>query len=312
MEKLTNAAERISNATKHGSTDVDNAVKYVLASKPILAHILKGCLKEYENISLEDIEKKYIEGNPSVANEPVHEDDYMPNITGVNIEHTTLQEGKSTFDVKFNALAPDDNNYMHLIVNVEGQKSDKYSLIKRGIYYCGRMLSAQYGRNFKSPNYNKVCKVVSIWICFDSSAVKKNTINRYTLQEETISGQYKLHPKEYNLIDVVLIYLDKDETPNSLLNLLDTIFMRTYNSIDEKLIALENSGLQVTEEVEKRVVDMCNYSEFIEERAAEEKTVEFVEKMLKNNEPLSKILAYTDLTEQRIFEIAARIGVVIS
>ena len=54
-----------------------------------------------------------------------------------------------------------------LIINVEAQNDfyPGYPLIKRGIYYCCRMISSQYGREFTGPHYEKIKKVYSIWIC---------------------------------------------------------------------------------------------------------------------------------------------------
>ena len=59
---------------------------------------------------------------------------------------------------------------MEIIVNVEAQNkyNPGYPLIKRGIYYVSRMLSAQNGVDFKSGEYGKLKKVCSIWICLNA------------------------------------------------------------------------------------------------------------------------------------------------
>ncbi|SHI94607.1 hypothetical protein SAMN02745671_02193 [Anaerovibrio lipolyticus DSM 3074] len=44
----------------------DKACKEVLSEKGIIGHILKTCVKEYQNVSVEDIVNKYIQGNPEV------------------------------------------------------------------------------------------------------------------------------------------------------------------------------------------------------------------------------------------------------
>lgn len=46
---------------------------------------------------------------------------------------------------------------IRLIINVEAQNNFKpgYPLLKRAIYYCGQMLSAQYGTKFNHSHYEK-------------------------------------------------------------------------------------------------------------------------------------------------------------
>ena len=53
----------------------DRAAKKLLANKLVLAHILKGCVKEYQVCSIMDIAQKYIEGEPEVGTTGVYMDD---------------------------------------------------------------------------------------------------------------------------------------------------------------------------------------------------------------------------------------------
>ena len=104
----------------------------------------------------------------------------MPVITGSNTEFSSATEGKVTFDLKFNAVVPDEEGTRQMIINVEGQNRAAYPILKRGIYYCGRMLSAQYGTVFKQSHYEKLRKVISIWVCFAGDEKNVNTINSYS------------------------------------------------------------------------------------------------------------------------------------
>ena len=45
----------------------DEACKTVLSEKGIAAHILKECVEEYTDISVEDIVHKYIQGKPETS-----------------------------------------------------------------------------------------------------------------------------------------------------------------------------------------------------------------------------------------------------
>ena len=62
MEVQNALANRIDTAGEMIS--YDEACKQVLANKTILAWIMKGCLKEYNDCSISDIAERYIEGEP--------------------------------------------------------------------------------------------------------------------------------------------------------------------------------------------------------------------------------------------------------
>lgn len=64
-----------------------------------------------------------------------------------------------------------------------------YPLIKRGIYYCCRMISSQYGREFTGPHYEKLKKAYSIWVCMNPPGCRKNSIIRYRLEEKPLVGE---------------------------------------------------------------------------------------------------------------------------
>ena len=53
----------------------DRAAKKLLANKLVLAHILKECVREYQDCSIMDIAQKYIEGEPEVGTTGVNMDD---------------------------------------------------------------------------------------------------------------------------------------------------------------------------------------------------------------------------------------------
>ncbi len=258
---------QLESASIGSKATLDNSVKRVLALKPILARILQGVVPEFSNLPIADIENKYIEGKPDIATETVHEGEVVPVITGTNTESSSATEGKVTFDLKFNAVVPDDEGLMQMIINVEGQNKASYPILKRGVYYCGRMLSSQYGTVFVDSHYEKLRKVVSIWICFAGNKKQKNTINRYSLQESKLSGGYNSPISNYNLLDIVMVYIGDDgETDNQLLKMLDKLFNDRYNVEEKKKFLQEDCGVAVTEDVSKEVESMCNYSDYVEER----------------------------------------------
>ena len=132
---------------------LDRACKKLLANKSILAWIKKTCVEEYEECSTQEIERKYIEGIPRIAQDALHRDEAVENgdyIQGGSSEDSSLNEGTVSYDIRFNALKPMRKSNMNskgsvsMIINVEGQTDfyPGYPLPKRGIYYGGR----RYGR----------------------------------------------------------------------------------------------------------------------------------------------------------------------
>ena len=53
----------------------DHVCKKLLANKEILAWIMKNCLSEYRNYSVEEIVGNYIEGNPEISKTALHRDE---------------------------------------------------------------------------------------------------------------------------------------------------------------------------------------------------------------------------------------------
>ena len=128
----------------------DHLAKRLLARKSILAHILKYTVEEFAECSLYDIEKKYIEGEPSLSINTVPLDDTL-DIIGKNTESASLNESFVTFDIIFDAIAPSTGEPIKLIINIEPQKTTRkihYKLMKRAVYYAARLISSQKEKEF--------------------------------------------------------------------------------------------------------------------------------------------------------------------
>ena len=164
MERETPVAEDIRITGENARCDV--VCKRLLSTKEILAHILKACcVEEYRDCDIRDIAGKYIEGQPEVSEVSVMPDETnAPRVRGLNDTDKTLTEGTITYDIRFMAAAPATGEPIRLINNIEAQKNyhTGYPLIKRGVCYCSRMISAQYGTEFVKSNYRNIRKVYSI------------------------------------------------------------------------------------------------------------------------------------------------------
>ena len=239
----------------------DASCKRLLAQKIILAHIMKACLPEYWGLDAEEIAEKYIEGTPQIAKMPVLPDEENePVIRGVSTEDKSPNEGTVTYDIRFYAAAPGSQGRIGLILNVEAQSDfyPGYPLVKRGIYYCCRMVSAQYGTEFTGSHYEKLKKVYSIWICMDPPKHRQNTVIGYHMEEQALIGTPQESRENYDLLSVLLICLGEPEgaESQSVLRMLDVLFSMELRASEKKQILEREFGLPMEEAEEKEAASM--------------------------------------------------------
>ena len=253
----------------------DEACKTVLSEKGIAAHILKECVEEYKNISVEDIVHKYIQGKPEISKVMIQDETVLTKIRTEQTEDSSEKEGTIFFDVRFTALVPDeDDKFIELIINFEAQNDfhPGYPLLKRGIYYCSRMISSQHGTVFMKSDYGKIKKVYSIWICTTPTLEQEYSITRYKMTEENLLGQVKAPKKNYDLLGVVMVCLGQKKYTEltGLLRLLNMALLDKLNGSEKRRIMATEFNIEITPELEKGVDDMCNLSAGIEKKGIAE------------------------------------------
>lgn len=205
----------------------DQHAKHLLASRKLLAEIVKKVVPEFQDASIDDIAEKYIEGTPLVGSIPVAPGltNTMPSkISGGRNEDGAPKEGYITYDILFHARAPGTGEPMTLIINVEAQRSQKestlgYHLMKRAVFYACRLISSQKEREFEGKDYNSIKKIYSIWICMDSPS-RDSYINRYRLEEKHLLHRYEEPQENYDLVNIVLISLGEKADKDRLIHLL--------------------------------------------------------------------------------------------
>lgn len=245
---------------------LDSACKKLLANKAILAHILKECLDEFKDESIEDIRDKYIEGTPEISEEAVHQDEFATEkIIGVDTADKSISEGVTTYDIKFKAIIPGTDMKVHMYINVEAQNdfSPGYPLIKRGLYYCCRMISSQYSREFTGSHYEKIKKVCSVWICTTPPNFRENSITTYTIQEKTITGNSTELKDNYDLLSCIMLCLGNPSDTEGVLQMLDVIITSDLNSEQKKEILERDFEIEMTREIQEEVDNVCNISDGI-------------------------------------------------
>ena len=260
----------------------DAACKRLLSEKAILARIMKECLEEFRDVPVEDIETKYIEGTPEIGETPVLADG-TPRIKGDTNEDTTIREGTVAFDIRFRAIAPRLDGYIELIINIEAQNEyyPGYPLIKRGIYYCSRLISAQYGVDFLPEQYGKVKKVYSIWICMNPPKYRENTINRYRMAEEHLVGKAEEKPENYDLLTTLMICLGDSDRSEGLLRMLDVLLATDIQPQIKKNVLEDEFSIPISQSFEQEVSGMCNLSKGVLERGLKEGRAKGIEEGMK-------------------------------
>lgn len=275
----------------------DAACKRLLSEKIILAWIMKNCIQEYRDCSVNEIAEKYIDGRPQAAEVPTAPDETnaAPMICSWGSEDTSMTEGTVTYDIRFTASVPASEEQIRLIINVEAQNDfyPGYPLIKRGIYYCSRLISSQYGTEFTESHYENIKKVYSIWICMNPPKNRENSITRYYMTEENLVGSVNEQKADYDLMTVIMICLGRQEGKNytGVLKLLDVLLSTETDSAEKCQILQEDFQIEMTEALEREVSLMCNLSKGVEEKGMKKG----MEKGIEKGRIYGAITAYEDV-----------------
>ena len=302
----------------------DEACKRVLSERGIMAHILKACTEEFKDCDLQDIAQRYIQGEPSISRIAVEPEAISPRIESEQTEDKSGTEGTVYYDIRFHAVAPVDGKLIQLIINLEAQNdfNPGYPLLKRAVYYCGRMISSQYGAVFVKSHYEKIQKVYSIWICTMPTKKWEYNISRYRLTEDHLIGHTQAERSHYDLINIVLVCLGSKNYKQlkGILRLLNMLLLDNISSQEKQKLLEKEFDVTMTPHLEKGVAAMCNLSEGIERRGEKrgrklgeevgEKRgwnlgkQDDVLEMLKDGVPFEKIAQYTKLSLEAIADIA--------
>lgn len=329
MEAENDLARMLYTVFDEDMEKLDASCKKMLSFKSVLSWMLRTCVKEFYTVSLKDIEEKYIIGTPEISKTPVHRDEKLKGetvavhrnaerIEGIRNEDSSLKEGTALFDIKFEVINPESTDeVITMIVNVESQGDffPGYPLTKRAVYYCGRMLSAQYGTVFTNSQYEKVKHVISLWVCLNPPAYRKNTLNLYSLNETRLVGDFEEKRNNYDLITVGIICLGntEDERCIGLIKMLSILLSDELRVEDKKRRLYDEFGIAMTKEIEKEMIRMCDYSKMVEDKGMMKGMVKGILQSLKNliknsNMTIEQAMNVLDIPESDRPMYMARLG----
>ena len=174
----------------------DEQCKKILSYKQILAYIFKECLEEYRDLSLKEIQ------------ELLNEEQNHDRMISRNVEDQSIRGSMIRYDLLYKLRNPVNDKYLWIDIEPQGTDPDTYDLFHRGLYYGARLLDRQRNdpEGFAGDDFDKIQKVVSLWICLRHTRYKDNVINGYRLEERNIQGHLKHAGSFYDLMEILLLY----------------------------------------------------------------------------------------------------------
>lgn len=277
MTHLSHTVEKTEYASKY-----DAAAKKLVSDKQVLARIVKGTAKEFEDYTIEEIIAG-IEKEPEVAVREVYPGKHSEKhskkkgvkkkdpgaIHGMNAESAIPGEGKVTYDIYFYVMTK-EKQPIKIIINIELQRDYYvgYHFGARGVFYGARMLSEQLDKEFSSDNYDDMKKVYSIWICMEAPEKDANTITECSIKQKEIYGDFQGEEK-CDFLSVIIIRLsgkDNSDSNNELIDMLTVLLSEEIDAETKKRELETKHGMTMTKEVEGGIRSMCNLGEGLIEK----------------------------------------------
>ena len=182
----------------------DEECKKLLTDKRVLLNILKREVEEYEGLSDDEILSLICEPQMAVI------DSDAP-LESRNVVDQSIKGERIEYDVLLYAKLPKSKEKVGLIINLEVQSSEpNYPIIKRGIYYLNRLLARQDGSEigFQQPHYEKLKKVMGIWIC---RMKEKGVLNNYEVNEKVRGTDVRFPKEDYDLLKLIIVSPNQED-----------------------------------------------------------------------------------------------------
>ncbi len=252
----TNLAQTV-NATNDAGAAYDTNVKHLLADKQILSRILKYTVDEFREMDIEDI-LGCIGDDIEIGARPVDAGlSNLGRVKGTVTEDNVPGEGIIYYDIRFTAYQKEKE--MKILINIEAQKQTE----------------------FFHSDFDHLKKVRSIWICMDSEETE-DSIEEISFDRKTVFGNKK-NSYQTDLMKGIIVNIrggmDRSsgkavkKSQNVLIAMLEELVSKKDAS-EKRRILVDEYGMKMTAELERRIQIMCNWSESISERARTEGIIE--------------------------------------
>jgi hypothetical protein len=282
LEGLNTVGHAINNEKSY----LDAGCKALLGCTAVAAFIVKNCIPEFRDMSLEEIQEYiiYKKAKSQMTPEELAEiqanntspveigchivDDLPDKLNEKNVESKSTNEGTIYYDVLFDiGMSGGESPPSRVIVDIEAQNhfNPGYSMLKRGSFYCGRMISAQKETVIRNSDYNKLQKVYSIWLCIAPDEKVRGVCNTYSMSETCLAKEHHFPKKQYDNFCIIITCLQDKQSANNMVRFFSSVFDNDM-PVEEKLNLARECGLQVTADVKEGINQMCNYSDYVEQK----------------------------------------------
>ena len=130
-----------------------------------------------------------------------------------------------------------------------------------------------------------------------------NSINIYSVKEDSLIGEHVEPVNNYDLLTVVMIYTAKDfmDLQDDVIKMLSVLLSRNLDAQERMNILEDSFGIAMTEEVKQEVDEMCNLSKGIRE---EGEAIGELKERLKNVNALMDSLKVSALDAMEILKFS--------
>ena len=198
-------------------TRLDGAFKSLMSNSSILSNMLEPLIDDFRGKDVEYIRKclPVVEGNRTIVK--------------LDSEFGTMGKAPVRLDNVFEVKVPGSES-IAVIIDLEGQSDNNpgYRIENRALYYASCMIQAQKGRYFENDDYDKIRKVMSIWVMMNPVMKDKNTIQTHSFSSQYLDifrNEGNIRPLD--LMEIVIINIgDSNDLPNTMMGLMNTLFSR--------------------------------------------------------------------------------------
>ena len=130
-----------------------------------------------------------------------------------------------------------------------------------------------------------------------------NSINIYSVKEDSLIGEHVEPVNNYDLLTVVMIYTAKDfmNLQDDVIKMLSVLLSRNLDAQERMNILEDSFGIAMTEKVKQEVDEMCNLSKGIRE---EGEAIGELKERLKNVNALMDSLKVSALDAMEILKFS--------
>ena len=226
--------EEDSNSIQNNMT-MDSAFKEIMSDSSILSNVLEPLIDEFHGKDVEYIRNclPIKDGNRKIVK--------LDTEFGINGQPPVRLD--NVFEVRIPG-----KETVTIVIDLEGQTNNRpgYSIENRALYYASCLIQSQKGRYFDSDHYERMRKVMSIWVMMDPVKEDRNTVIRYRLDGKYLKGfEGKRDVPICDLLEIVRINIgDAKDLPRTMMGLMNTLFSKGLTGAERVQILKDTYNIE--------------------------------------------------------------------